>query len=149
MGEIDRVTWYVFGFLLTGGGLALSYLRYRKSGLVAGVRAVGWSLLPLALALTGVLRLGGQILADVGTWATRLVFSPTVWLGIALAGVSAVLLGTSGWLATRGKGGSPAATQTRGPAGAVTGGPPTGKGAAPVDDDLVDIEAILRKHGIQ
>lgn len=151
MGEIDSATWYLFGFLLTGGGLALSYLRYRKHGVVAGVRAVGWSLLPLALALTGVLRLAGQIAGDVGTWATRLVFSPTVWLGISLAGVSVVLLGVSGWLAARGKGGTPRAEVTAdASAPAATPPKPAGKrGTPPPDDDMADIEAILRKHGIQ
>ncbi len=142
MGEIDKVTWYAMGMLLTTLGLVLSYLRYQKKGFAAGVRGVAWSLLPLALALTGTLKLGGQILDDVGRWAAHLVFSPVVWLGISLAGVSVVLFGVSGWLDRRAAGpGKPAATEQL---------PARGKRPAnPADDDMADIEAILRKHGIQ
>jgi hypothetical protein len=140
---VNDVTWYVFGLMLTGIGLFLSYRAYRKKGLVAGVRGVGWSLLPLALALTGTLELAGDLTDDVGRWATHLVFSPLVWLGISLAGVSVVLLGVSGWLQGRGVGGTPKDGQKSLP------GTPSRKPAAPVDDDMADIEAILRKHGIQ
>jgi hypothetical protein len=144
---VNDVTWYVLGLMLTGIGLLLSYRAYQRKGVVAGVRGVGWSLLPLALALTGTLELAGDITDDVGRWATHLVFSPLVWLGIALAGVSVVLLGASGWLAARGIGGGeprPQKQSDKSLPGSASRGP-----AAPVDDDMADIEAILRKHGIQ
>jgi len=140
---VSDVTWYVFGLMLTGIGLFLSYRAYKKKGLVSGVRGVGWSLLPLALALTGTLELAGDITDDIGRWATHLVFSPLVWLGISLAGVSVVLLGASRWLQSRGVGGTPKQREKSLP------GTPSAKPAAPVDDDMADIEAILRKHGIQ
>ena len=90
------------------------------------------------------------------TWATRLVFSPVVWAGIVLAGVSVVLFGVS------------AAMRARGPRRAAEGRVPAKRSldhrrrpGAPgerssrrpsrpcSDDDMDDIEAILRKHGIQ
>ena len=60
MGTIDDVTWYAMGMMLTGGGLVWSYLRYQKHGLAAGIRMAAWALLPLALALTGLSRLGSR-----------------------------------------------------------------------------------------
>jgi len=142
VGTIDDVTWYALGMMLTGGGLVWSYLRYQKYGLAAGVRTAAWALLPLALALTGTLKLAGQVLEDIGSWATHLVFSPVVWLGIVLAGVSVVLFGASALLGRRQTGKSDAKASSL----------PAGSGrnpATPIDDDMADIEAILRKHGIQ
>jgi hypothetical protein len=76
------------------------------------------------------------------------VFSPTVWAGIIVAGASAVLFVVSGLMRSRGIGvrrrtGAPAAAPKR-----VEGG----RRAEPADpddtDDMADIEAILKKHGI-
>ena len=78
---------------------------------------------------------------SVGHWAVHLVFSPVVWLGIVLTGVSAVLFGASALL--RGRGSAPELGAP--PARAAT--PARGK-AAIGDGDLDDIEAILRRHGI-
>jgi hypothetical protein len=144
VGTIDDVTWYALGLMLTGGGLAWSYLRLRRHGLAAGVRAAAWSLLPLALALTGTLKLAGQLLEDIGNWATHLVFSPVVWLGIVLGGVSVLLFGASAMIGRR-QGGKPEAGATASSLPARSGRQP----ATPIDEDMADIEAILRKHGIQ
>jgi ribose transport system permease protein len=57
---------------------------------------VAWSLRPAAAGLTGTLKLVYDSGNGVVTWATRLVFSPVVWAGIALAGVSVVLFVVSG-----------------------------------------------------
>ena len=93
----------------------------------------------LAAGLTGTLRLLWDIADSVVTWATRLVFSPVVWLGIVLAGVSAALFVVSGILRRR--------TASR---PAVSGAPPRGQGRPAVsgDDDMAEIEALLKKHGI-
>ena len=138
------MTWYIFGLMLTGVGLALSYRAYRKNGLAAGTRGAAWSLLPLAAALTGTLELAGDLTDDIGRWAVHLVFSPVVWLGVGLAGVSLVLFVLSGWMGAR---------KTQRPATGLPDKelPMTAdrKPAAPIDNDMADIEAILRKHGIQ
>jgi len=139
---VNDVTWYVFGLMLTGIGLVLSYRAYQKNGIAAGARGAAWSLLPVAAALTGTLELAGDLTEDIGRWATHLVFSPVVWLGISLAGVSLVLFVLSGWMGAR-KGHRPEPGSKELP---MT---PDRKAAAPVDNDMADIEAILRKHGIQ
>lgn len=135
------MTWYVFGLMLTGIGLVLSYRAYQKKGLAAGTRGAAWSLLPLAAALTGTLELVGDLTDDVGRWAVNLVFSPVVWLGISLAGVSLVLFVLSGWMGAR--------KEHRPEPGKELPMTADRKPAAPVDSDMADIEAILRKHGIQ
>lgn len=137
---IDATTWVVLGLTLTLLGLVVSAFVWRARGAGSGLRAVAWSLLPAAAGLTGVLRLLSDIAGSIGGWAVRLVFSPVVWLGIVLAGVSVLLYGVSAALRRRG-------------AGRRAAGPPAVK-AKPAgttvarDDDMDDIEAILRKHGI-
>jgi len=69
---VNDVTWYVFGLMLTGIGLVLSYRAYQKNGIAAGARGAAWSLLPVAAALTGTLELAGDLTEDIGRWATHL-----------------------------------------------------------------------------
>lgn len=138
MGGIDSITWYAMGLMLTVIGLFLSYRAYQRKGLASGMRGVAWSLLPLALALTRTLKLAGQIVDDVSWWAAHFVFSPVVWVGLSLGGVSLLLFVVSGRLGGR-------APETAAPK-QVSGG---SRRANPVDDEMADIEAILRKHGIQ
>jgi hypothetical protein len=149
------------GVTLTIVGLVLSMIVWRRRGPAAGLRGVAWSLLPAAAGLTGTLRLIWDIGDSVVNWATRLVFSPVVWAGIVLAGVSVVLFGVSGAMRARGAGGasktessrssrSPKTTKADKSAArqvSATRSAPAAKG-----DDIEgmdDIEAILRKHGIQ
>lgn len=146
MASVDNATWQALGLTLTLLGLVLTVLVWRRRGAASGLRALAWSLLPLAAAATGVLRLGWEVADAAVDWAVRLVFSPVVWAGVALFGLSVVLYVVSGFLMRR-----------RPPA---DGRPePHGRPAAPAveahpgkpavgDDDMADIEAILKKHGI-
>lgn len=143
MGELDDATWQALGLTLTLLGLLASVLVWRRRGAAAGLRGVAWSLLPLAAALTGTLRLLWRLADAVADWAVRLVFSPFVWLGLVLAATSAVLFVVSGVLRRRGR---PPAVRRRAAAGEVTATRSAGPPAA--DDDLADIEALLKKHGI-
>lgn len=146
MGDIDTATWQALGLTLTTLGLVLSFVLWRRRGAASGLRGVAWSLLPLAAALTGTLRLLWQVADAVVEWATRLVFSPVVWLGIVLAGASVVLFVASGMVRRR------TARRTTGEVGSTPpakGLPaPGGRPAVSSDDDMADIEAILKKHGI-
>ena len=156
MDSIDSSTWQAVGVTLSVVGLVLSALLWKRRGAATGLRAVAWSLLPAALGLTGTLRLVWQVGDLVVTWATRLVFSPVVWAGIVLAGVSVVLFGVSAAMRARGRGGAAEDTGSAkavGPTGADRQLPAkrSSRKAKPAvgDDDMDDIEAILRKHGIQ
>ena len=147
MGGVDYATWQALGLTLTVLGLVLSVLLWRRRGPAAGLRAAAWALLPLAAALTGTLRLAWRVGDAVVDWAVRLVLSPTVWLGVLLAGLSVVLFVVSGVLRRRRADRAVPAGDTKQPA--VTRGPQgQGRPAVAGDDDLADIEAILKKHGI-
>lgn len=161
MDGFDRTTWQALGLVLTLLGLGLSALVWARRGPAKGLRGVAWSLLPLAAGLTGVLRLGWEVGDAVLDWAAGLVFSPVVWLGLVVAGVSAVLFVISGWMMRR-HGALPAKepgapAQVAGPAksqphASLPTGGASRAGASrtgSAGDDMADVEEILRKHGIQ
>lgn len=162
----DAASWGALAVALSILGGILTWYRWRKHGLPSLLRGTAWSLLPIAAWLTGVLELVANISGDVSRWAVHLVFSPVVWLGIILTGVSVVLFGASAFLrdrqltrAERAGTSEDAVTggSTRQVPGAPTTGPAkgpkggkTGKGQPdPALEGMDDIEAILRKHGIQ
>ena len=149
MGGFDSATWQALGLTVTLLGLVVSVLVWRRRGPVSGLRALAWSLLPLAAGLTGLLRLTWDIADLVVEWVVHLVFSPVVWLGVMVAGLSATLFILSGILGRRRTPPAVKSKQSQRSGGALpaSGRPPaTAPGAA--DDDLADIEALLRKHGI-
>lgn len=163
-GSFDSTTWTALALTLTVVGAVLTVLAYRRRGAAAGLRGLALTLLPVAALLTGTLRLLVAIGEDVGTWATRLVFSPVVWSGVTVAGVAVVLWVVAGMMSARGLGvrGKAAEKAVRkgerarakvaaapaAPAAPVAGrGKAASKGAAR-DDDMDEVEAILRKHGI-
>jgi hypothetical protein len=155
VGVIDASTWQALGITLSILGMVVSFLLWRLRGPAAGIRGVAWSLLPAAAGLTGTLKLLWEIGDSVVSWAVRLVFSPVVWLGIILAGVSVVLFGVSAAMRSRGVGGAGARAQdkvSKRAAGEDTALPAarSSRKAQPAvkDDDMDDIEAILKKHGI-
>ena len=154
MDGIDASTWQALGVTLSVVGLLVSAMLWKRRGPAAGLRGVAWSLLPAAAGLTGTLRLLSDITGSVASWAVRLVFSPVVWLGIVLAGVSVVLFGVSAAMRARGLGSSRPAEGKPTPELAAQRSEPSakksaGKPAVSTDEDMDDIEAILRKHGIQ
>lgn len=148
MGPIDDVTWQVLTVVLTLLGLVTSVVLWRRRGAASGVRGVAWSLLPLAALLTGTWRLLWEIGDAVVSWGVRFVFSPMVWLGVSIAGVSLVLFVAAAAMRHRGVGTQPRAVRSS--EGRKTKAVTTGaKGSDPaLDDELADIEAILKRRGI-
>jgi len=139
----DAAAWGALAFALSILLGVITFFRWRSRGAAAGLRGAGYTLLPVAAWLTGVLELAFDVADSVGRWAVHVVFSPTVWLGVVLAGVSAAFFGAAAVLGRRQPAGD------RKDAGAPPAVRSRGKGPAAIgDDDLDDIEAILRKHGI-
>jgi hypothetical protein len=100
----DKIAWLPLCGGLTGLGLVLSYLAYRRRGAGSGLRWAAWSLLPLAAYLTGSIEMFWKMGVAIGDFAKGFVFSPRVWAGIALAGLAVVLFVVSGPLRRRGVG---------------------------------------------
>lgn len=177
MSGTDKVIWLVCCGGLTGLGLIVSWLVARRRGPRAGLRWAGWSLLPLAVYLTGADEMFWKIGVAIGDFARGFAFSTRVWSGIALAGLAVVLLVSSGAVRGRQKvkqgkdtapvrtGGAVAVPGTsRGSltasspspaAGAATQPAATAKlpqrrkpAAASGDDDMSEVEEILRRRGI-
>jgi hypothetical protein len=175
--SIDSTTWAALVVVLTAVGLVLTVIAWRRRGPAAGLRAFAWTLLPVAAYLTGTLRMITEIVQSVVSWATRLVFSPTVWAGVAVVGLAVLLFLVSAAMRSRGigvrrrgvpvtqkvvdQGDSPYPVSERYDTPARTQRPsrserraqkqsPQKKGAATgqQDEGMDEIEAILKKHGI-
>ena len=152
---MDQGAYLALAAALTVLGAIWTWVAFRRRGLGAGVKALGWTLLAPAAYLTGLLRAGGRIVDAIADWAARLVFSPTVWIGFGLAALAIVLIFLARVLPTKERP-SRAARKAAGaaPAGAAgpasVAAPRTAKG--PVidddDDDMADVNDILKKYGI-
>jgi hypothetical protein len=136
---VDEVIWGALTVTLTGLGAAWTWFAFRHRGTAAGLRGAGLTLVPAAAWLTGTLEMFTEIGGSVADWATHLVLSPVVWLGVILAGVSGVLFVVSGVLRSRQLGSAEPAGELKAPGR---------KAQPPVDDEMAEIEAILRKRGI-
>jgi hypothetical protein len=93
-----------------------------------------------------------NIASEISDWAIHLVFSPKVWLGVILAGVSVALFFLSGFMRNRGVGGgTPRRTEDSAAGKPRPRALPKAKQApGPLDDDGLDdeIAAILKRRGI-
>ena len=178
----DSLDWLPLAAGLTGLGLVLSYLAYRRGGLRPALGAA-WSLLPIAAYLTGAIEMLWKMGAAIGDFATDFVFSPERWVGIGWPAwpwrcSSPQAAASAAWrrarrarrpgrssgrrqaAVTRPASARPTAPR-RSPRGKRTGprypptppprpsrGPGQGRATAPApDDDMKDIEDILRKRG--
>jgi hypothetical protein len=167
--DFNDLTLLPFCVGLTLLGLIGSWAAWRRRGLASGVRGVAWSLLPVSLYMTGLLKLLWDVVKSVSSWVTHLIFSPTVWAGVALFGVSVVLYVVSGVAKSR-RGIAPEKTAKPKPASVAIGelsasGPPPASAQPPKEkkakpakapktgksqesSEFDEIEDILKRHGI-
>lgn len=152
---MDQGAYLALAAALTVLGAIWTWIAFRRRGLGAGVKGLGWTLLAPAAYLTGLLRAGGRIVDAIADWAARLVFSPTVWIGFGVAALAIVLIFVARLLPTREKPSRAARKEAGAAAGpaSVTApktAPKTAKGPLvdDDDDDLADVNDILKKYGI-
>ncbi|WP_329387737.1 hypothetical protein OG625_31460 [Streptomyces sp. NBC_01351] len=135
---------------VSAAGLGIAALTAYRKRFLAATRIAAYSLVPVALVMTGVVQ-----------WVSGIVFKPTVWIGFGLLGVAWLLFLTTRAVERRGLGKKAGRTpEAVAPAasapslGAGTGSRPQDAGsrkpaaAADAGEDFSDIEAILKKHGI-
>ena len=148
---MDEATWAALAATLTLLGLVWTWVSFRRRGAPAGLRALGFTVLPVAAWLTGTLEMFTEIAGSVTDWGTGLVFNPLTWAGIGLTGFGVVLIVVSGFLRDRqlaraGGGANVPDVRRRLPEASSTRG---ARSAPVVDDELDDIEEILRRRGIE
>ena len=171
MNTWNSIAWLPLCTGLAVVGLILSWFTWRRKGARSAIKGVAWSLLPIALYLTGAIELVGRLGSAIVQFASSFVFSPKTWAGVALLILIVLILMTFGGLPLlSGKkrrarkkelkqqsaaGSAPAAAgaPTRAVAQVGAGKPakqakPTKGG--PADDDGLDADVaeILRRHGI-
>jgi hypothetical protein len=159
---VDEATWAALAAALTVAGLIWTWVAFRRRGATNGLRALGFTMLVPAAWLTGTLEMLTEIAGSVTDWATGLVFNVMTWTGVGLAGLGVLLIFVSGILRDRAiargqQAGAVGGRAPRGEVGPATGQQPVvGRGKAdqrraqdaPVDDEMAEIEALLRKRGI-
>ena len=166
MSTWNAIAWFPICVGLTAAGLVLSWFRWRRKGVRRGIRAVAWSLLPLAVYLTGAIVMIGRIGSAVVNFSTAFVFSPRSWAGLILFGAAALLLLASGGIPllssrrrrarkeelaqAQGDGRAPAPAAKGGTAALAKPGN-AGRGGTALEADGLDkdVEEILRRRGIQ
>jgi hypothetical protein len=172
MNTWNSIAWFPICVGLSAAGLVLSWFTWRRKGFRRGIRAAAWSLLPLALYLTGSILLVGRIGSAIVQFASSFVFSPKTWAGVTLFILAAVIFLASGGIPVLSRGrkraGRKEVAQQPGSGTAVTPGqgsrtvPAVGAGqpAKPARQGKQDkadadgagldpeVTAILRRHGI-
>ena len=140
--------------LVTIAGLVLSGIAWRKKGARSGIRGIAWSLLPIAAWLTHALGLIGRIVSAIVQFAGSFVFlARAYWLGVILVALAWCCSWSRAGYRSSG-GASTARTRRRafGRRQVPSGGdqiPRQGSSAPPnQDDDLSDVQDILKRHGI-
>ena len=136
---------------LTALGAMWTWFAFRRRGPLSALRAAGFTLLPLAAYLTNTLRMFTRIADAVASWATTLVFDPFVWVGTVLGAAGLLMIATARFLRRRGRPHEPgraARILHRSPHRELPQASPDASAGGAVDDDLAEIEALLRKRGI-
>jgi hypothetical protein len=176
MSTYNSIAWLPLCAALTGVGLVISWFVMRRRGLGSGLRGAAWSLLPVAAYLTGSIKMFYKIGTAIGDFAASFVLSPKVWSGVGVAGLAAVLFVVSGPAKRRRRArrvsGAGAHGETSAPVqpgsalepaakgepdknvpagkrkGALETSPARAAKKAPADDDMREVEEILRRRGI-
>ena len=140
---MEDAAWLALALSLTVLGGIWTWAAFRRRGAGSGLRALAVTLLPLAAYFTDTLQMFTAVATEVGDWASSLVFDPVTWLGITMGGLAVVLFVVSGRIRAR------EVTPSSGNAALQNRtGSDSKKPAIAQDDDMAEIEALLRKRGI-
>lgn len=135
--------------------------RSRRASRGRILQGLAWTLVPVALYLTGLLRMVWDAVVTLADWASEVIFSPAVWAGFSLLGVALVLFVVGGLLVRRSRlrsdsqkaGTGRAADRPEVGRGKQLSNPQSGGakpgGKQPVDDEMAEIEALLKSRGIE
>jgi hypothetical protein len=141
---------------LSAGGLGIAVMTAYRRRFLAATRIAAVSLVPVGLAMAGLVTLGRKIGTAAGHWAADLVFKPTVWMGFGVLAVAALLYGVTRLISARmpeaGAGRAPAAVPGPSAPALPQGRPaPAARRRGGSDSGLsefADVEEILKRRGI-
>jgi hypothetical protein len=143
-------------------GVVITVIAFARGRRGRAVQGLALALAPVALYLTGLLRLVWDAVVAVAGWATGNVFDLKAWIGFGLLALCVVLWVVGRVLARRNRRRAKAvAAEGRAQGQVGAGKVPAGAGQtsskrqtkaaapAPQDDDMAEIEALLKSRGIQ
>ena len=147
---------------LTLLGVIATGVAWRRGNKGRVVQGVGLALAPIALYFSGLLRLLWDAIVAIGNWASKIILSPAVWFGLSLLALCLVLWVVGGIVARRspaakskavakadGKQALPAQSSKAQSSKAQTTSGKTNRNAPPIDDEMAEIEALLKSRGIE
>ncbi len=137
-------------------GLVIGVIAFARGRRTRALQGLAFALAVVGLYLTGLLRLVWDAVVAVARWATGNVFDLTAWIGFGALALGIVLWIVGGVVARRRRRAvkaAPPAKQGQVTAGKSAVAQPAGrknaKPAAPQDEDMAEIEALLKSRGIQ
>jgi len=163
--SFSQIPWFLLCGGLTAVGLIGSWFTLRRRGPRAAARVLAWALLPIALYLVGILQVLWRFGVAIGDFFSGLAFSPKVYIGLIIAGISVLLFFVTGGLRRRsmkqqegekktkqdtdaGPGQLMPSTATTARTQPVPAPAKRKKSAAAPDEDFDEVADILKRHGI-
>ena len=74
-------------------GVIATGIAWRRGNKGRVIQGIGLALAPIALYFSGLLRLLWNAIVALGTWASKIIFSPPVWFGLIARPVHSALGG--------------------------------------------------------
>lgn len=154
------VEWWPVAGALTLVGLVLTVLLWRRRGAGAGMRMLGVSFLPGAIVLVGLQGVLKELWKSLVRFATGLLFSPQIWVGVGMAVIAVICILIGNRLTVRKLEQVGTTTTATGSKPAVAGGAKAASGSAPKQvaaknpreptglEGMEDIDEILKRRGI-
>jgi hypothetical protein len=137
---------------LTLLGVIATGIAWRRGNKGRVIQGIGIALAPIALYFSGLLRLLWDAIVAFGSWASKIILSPAVWFGLSLLGLCVVLWVVGGIVARRSPSAKSKAVNTETTANALPakkGTRKAGQAQPPIDEEMAEIEALLKSRGIE